>query len=41
MGFEGGSVCLYICNAFNKVWHQKIIFKLRQNGTSVDQLYLS
>ena len=33
-GFEVRSVFLDISKAFNKVWHERIIFKLHQNGTS-------
>ena len=35
-GFEVRSVFLDISKAFDKVWHQGIIFKLRQNGISGD-----
>ena len=37
-GFEVRSVFLDISKAFDKVWHQGIIFKLRQNGISGDLL---
>ena len=33
-GFEVRSVFLDISKAFNKVWHERIIFKLHQNGIS-------
>ena len=37
-GFEVRSVFLDISKAFHKVWHQGIIFRLRQNGISGDLL---
>ena len=37
-GFEVRSVFLDISKAFDKVWHQGIIFKLRQNGILGDLL---
>ena len=37
-GFEVGSVFLDISKAFNKVFHEGIIFILKQNGTSDDLL---
>ena len=37
-GFEVRSVFLDISKAFNKVWHEGIIFKLQQNGISDDLL---
>ena len=36
--FEVRSVFLDIFKAFNKVWHEGIIFKLKQNGISYDLL---
>ena len=33
-GFEVRGVFLNISKAFNKVWHEGIIFKLKQNGIS-------
>ena len=36
--FEVRSVSLDISKAFDKVWYQGIIFKLRQNGISGDLL---
>ena len=37
-GFEVKSVFLDISKAFDKVWHEGIIFKLQQNGISHDLL---
>ena len=37
-GFEARSVFLDISKAFDKVWHEGIIFKLQQNGISDDLL---
>ena len=37
-GFEVTSVFLDISKAFDKVWHEGIIFKLQQNGISDDLL---
>ena len=37
-GFEVRSVFLDISKAFDKVWHERIIFKLKQNGISDDSL---
>ena len=37
-GFEVRSVFLDISKAFDKVWHEEIIFKLKQNGFSDDLL---
>ena len=37
-GFEIRSVFLDISKAFDKVWHEGIIFKLKQNGISDDLL---
>ena len=37
-GFEVRSVFLGISKTFDKVWHQGIIFRLRQNGISGDLL---
>ena len=37
-GFEVRSVFLDIFKAFDKVWHEGIIFKLQQNGISDDLL---
>ena len=37
-GFEVRSVFLEISKAFDKVWHEGIIFKLKQNGVSDDLL---
>ena len=37
-GFEVRSVFLDISKAFNKVWHEGIIFKLQQNGILDDLL---
>ena len=37
-GFEVGSVFLDIYKAFNKVWHEAIIFKLKENSISDDLL---
>ena len=36
--FEIRSVFLDISKAFDKVWHEGIIFKLKQNGISDDLL---
>ena len=35
---EVRSVFLDICKAFDKVWHEEVIFKLEQNGISGDLL---
>ena len=35
-GLEIRSVFLYISKAFDKVWHEGVIFKLKQNGISGD-----
>ena len=40
-GFEVRSVILDISKAFDKVWHEGIIFKLQQNGISDDLLNIS
>ena len=32
--FDARSVFLVISKAFGKVWHECVIFKLKQNGTS-------
>ena len=37
-GFQVGSVFLDIYKAFDKVWHEWIIFKFQQNGISDDLL---
>ena len=37
-GFEVRGVFLDISKAFDKVWHEGIIFKLQQNGMSDDML---
>ena len=37
-GFEVKSVFLDICKTFNKVWHEMIIFKLKQSDISNDLL---
>ena len=37
-GFEVRSVLLNISKAFDKIWHEGIIFKLQQNGISDDLL---
>ena len=37
-GFEVRSVFLEISKAFDKVWHEGIIFKLKQSGVSDDLL---
>ena len=37
-GFEVRSVFLDTSKAFDKVWHERIIFKLQQNGISDDLL---
>ena len=39
-GFDVRSVFIDISTAFNKVWHDGIIFKLKQNGTSGNLLNL-
>ena len=39
-GYEVRSVFLNISKAFDKVWHEGIIFKLKQNGISDDFLIL-
>ena len=39
-GFDVRSVFLDISKAFDKVWHEGIIFKLRQNGISGQLLNL-
>ena len=40
-GFEVRSVILDISKAFDKVWHEGVIFKLQQNGISDDLLNIS
>ena len=40
-GFNVRSVFLDLSKAFNKVWHDDIIFKLKQNGISGNLLNLS
>ena len=35
-GLQVRGVCLDISKAFDKVWHEGIVFKLKQNGISVD-----
>ena len=37
-GFEVRSVFLDISKAFDKVWHEEVIFKLQQNGILDDLL---
>ena len=37
-GFEVRSVFLDISKAFDKVWHERIVFKFQQNGISDDLL---
>ena len=39
-GFDVRSVFLDICKAFDKVWHDGIIFKMKQNGISGNLLNL-
>ena len=39
-GFDARSVFLHISKAFNKVWYDGIIFKLKQNGISGNLLNL-
>ena len=39
-GFEVGGVFLDISKAFGKVWHESLIFKLKQNGISGNLLNL-
>ena len=39
-GFEVRGVFLDISKAFDKVWHEDLIFKLKQNGTSGNLLNL-
>ena len=39
-GFDARSVFLDISKAFNKVWHDGLIFKLKQNGISGNLLNL-
>ena len=39
-GFEVGGVFLDILKAFDKVWHETLIFKLKQNGISGNLLNL-
>ena len=39
-GFDVRSVFLDICKAFDKVWHDGIIFKMKQNGISGNVLNL-
>ena len=38
MWFEVRSVFLDISKAFDKVWHERIIFKIKQNGILDDLL---
>ena len=40
MGLEVRSVFLHISKAFDKVWHDGIIYKLTQNGISANFLIL-
>ena len=37
-GFEVRGVFLHISKAFNKVWHNGLIYKLKQNGVAGDLL---
>ena len=39
-GLEVGSVSLDITKTFDKVWHEGLIFKLKQNGISGELLYI-
>ena len=39
-GFDDRNVFLDISNAFDKVWHDGLIFKLKQNGISGNLLNL-
>ena len=39
-GLEVRSAFLDICKAFDKVWHEGIIFKLKQSGISGEHLYI-
>ena len=39
-GLEVRGVLLDISKAFNKVWHERLIFKLKQNGISGDLLQI-
>ena len=39
-GFEVGGVFLDISKAFGKLWHESLIFKLKQNGISGNLLNL-
>ena len=39
-GFDVRSVFLGISKAFDKVWHEGVIFKIRQNGISREFLSL-
>ena len=39
-GFDACSVFLHISKSFNKVWHDGIIFKLKQNDISGNLLNL-
>ena len=39
-GLEVGSVSLGITKTFDKVWHEGLIFKLKQNGISGELLYI-
>ena len=34
--FEGRGIFLHISKAFDKVWHNDLIFKLKQNGVTGD-----
>ena len=39
-GFEVRSVFLYLSKAFDKIWHERLIFKLKQNGISCELLHI-